>query len=152
MKKILKIIIVSMVIVLLLLASGLFYFSIRHHHSAHEEVVAYLNKQFEGKVTFRDFSLSYLRRFPKLHVELMDVSVLEEEEEILKIGDLDLMLNLRSIWKKELKIDRVVLNDVTFFAVTDSLGRQPRLLASKSPSADSAHQALIINARRIEVR
>jgi hypothetical protein len=152
MKKVLKIFALVIGILVLVLASILYFISKKHHRTAHEELVQYLNDELGGQVTFRDFSLSYLRHFPKIHVELLDVSIRDGEQEILKIGDLDIMLATSSIWKKQIRIHKVILSDVTFSSITDSLGRSPRLLAAKSPSADSSHKALIINARKIEVR
>jgi hypothetical protein len=152
MKKNLKILTVAIASLLLVMTSALYYISKKHHRSAHQELVAYLNKEFEGQVSFRDFSLSYLRSFPRIHAELLDVSVMEGKKEIIKIGDLDVKLSFGSIFKRKLKVGRVILTDVTFIAVTDSMGHAPKLLQAKSSPADSVHKALIIDARKIEIR
>ncbi len=152
MEKVIKITLIILTVTLLIFASTLLYFSIKHHTAVHRMVVEYLNREFGSQVTFRDFSLSYLRSFPRIHIELLDMKIYDGAAELLTIHDLDVMLNLRSLWRSEIEIERMVATDLVFNQLRDSLGGVKKLPVSHKASGDPTAKSLFFDSQGIEIR
>jgi hypothetical protein len=82
---------------------------------------------------------------------LKQVEILDEDKKVAEIGDLDIMLNLARIWKRKIKIERLVIRDAYFISMVDSLGNTARILRARHRSGDSLHQALILECKDIKV-
>lgn len=119
--------------------------------SFHKAVVEYINKEFDGKVTFRDFSLSYLRHFPRVQINLKDIRMKDNDKEVLVIQDLDAMLNLFGLWNKEIKVEKLVIRGATFTSEIDNLGHSASLLKPKTQSGDSMKTAIFMDLRKIDI-
>jgi hypothetical protein len=149
MKRILKIVLVIFLILLTIPAAVLFYLSRVHHQSVHDELVNYINREFDGQVTFQDFSFSYIKYFPKAHIGLRGVAVLDDGKEIIKIGKVNISINTRALWRKEIELHELIIRDADFFSIIDSLGNKPKILAGNSQKSDSIHKSLLIQADNI---
>jgi uncharacterized protein involved in outer membrane biogenesis len=152
MKRIFKFVIILTLAVLFALAAILFGLSKLRHQSLHQQTIDYLNKEFDGRVTFKDFGLSYLRSFPRVHVRLEDISVMDQGIEVITIDRIEALLNPFSLWKNELKLRKLVVTGADMVSVVDSTGSLASALKPKSRSGDSLHQALILDMRRVEIR
>ncbi len=149
-KKITKLI--SLLIVLLITpVIFLFVLSKVHHKTTHNEIIDFINKELDGKVTFQEFSLSYLRHFPRVHINLQDISFKDETNEVAKIGNLDLLLNLKNFWKRKLNIEGLIINDGEIHLMVDSLGNKAHIFGNKNKSSGSSPGALLINADNIRI-
>ncbi|MCB0805754.1 MAG: AsmA family protein [Bacteroidales bacterium] len=151
MKKRIRIILFTILLLLLLPFAVLFILSKIHHQSAHDELVDFLSHEFEGTITFSDFSLSYFRHFPNAHIELLDVSVLDDTASVVSIGKLDIVLNTRQLWRKQINLKKLIITDAEFKSVIDSLGNKAKILAGKGKKSDSIHKAMLIDADNIEI-
>ena len=131
MKKIILYIFISLVILFLSLIIAFFVLAKVHHKTVHQEMVQILNDEFNEKITFKDFSFSYLRYFPKIHLEVKELLVHSENKQILNAGDIDILLNLKGLWNKKIIIENILLTDVNFYIRIDSLGNKTQLFGGK---------------------
>jgi hypothetical protein len=140
------------VFVLVLSAIVAFYIlSKLHHKSAHEQLVQILNEKFDEEITFNDFSFSYLREFPRVHLELKKVIVKDRNKEILNVGDLDILLNLRGLWNSKVNVEKLIISDAHIFNEVDSLGNKPHLFGgrNKKVETDTSRHSTNIDAKNI---
>ncbi|MCD4745096.1 MAG: AsmA family protein, partial [Bacteroidales bacterium] len=151
MRKKAKILISLLVVLFITPVILLFVLSKVHHQTAHDELVDFINREFDGKITFKDFSFSYLNHFPRVHLNLQDISIKDDTKEIAKIGNLDILLNLKRFWKKRLNIEGLTVNDGELHLITDSLGHKAHIFGSKKKSSGSSPGALLINANIIRI-
>jgi len=152
MKKRLRIISFILGVLILIPLTVLFILSRVHHHSAHEEFVNFLNHEFDGKVSFNNFSFSYIQHFPKAHIKLEGVSVKGDTTEVVSIGQLDIIVNTFGLWRKQIELKELIISDAEFMSVVDSLGNKVKILAGKDKNSDSIHKAMLIDAKNIEIR
>lgn len=152
MKKVFKILFLSLALLILVLAGTLYYYSVKHHDRIHKRVVEYLNSEFGSQVKFRDFSFSYLRSFPRIHIELLDLVIYDGENELARAGGVDMFVNMKSIWKKQVMIERLLVTDVILNQVTDSTRLKSKLPAAKAAAGDTTQPSFIFESRRIEIR
>ncbi len=150
-KKLFKI---SIVIVLLFSVPviSLFVLAKIHHQAAHDELVGFINREFNGEITFTNFSFSYLKSFPDVHFEIEDVSVHNDKIKVFKIEKLDVLLNLKRLWKKQLKIEKLFVNGAHISMEIDSLGNKPQILKQKEKTSDSTHKTFIIESHDISIK
>ena len=151
MKKIAKKILLVLLTLIGVLIGILLTLSIVYKDSAHERLLKYVNQEFEGKIHFNEFSFSYLRRFPRIFIELKDVSVLDNNYEVVKIGKLEVLLNLESIWSKKINIEKLLISDAMLSAEVDSLGNKHRILASERKATERKQSSLILESRNIKI-
>ncbi|NTV79253.1 MAG: AsmA family protein, partial [Clostridiales bacterium] len=152
MKKILFGILYTTFTIIVVLAISLYVFSKIQHHSVHNKIILAINKEFDEKISFKNYSFSYLSRFPRVHLKLKDVAALDNSKEILKIGELDVLLNLMSLWNKKVDIERLVISDASLILEIDSLGKKPHLFGGNKTSTGSTHKSVIIDAHKIIIK
>jgi hypothetical protein len=152
MKRAAKTTLIAFLLLILLLSAAFFIVSKVHHRSTHQELVNYINREFGGQVAFQDFSLSYLRHFPRAHIELRGVTILDSGKQVITIDDLDAMLNLWDLWKRQVKVEQLVLAGAVLRSETDSLGNTAALLRSRTDAGDSVHRAMLLEIQRIRIK
>ena len=128
MKKSLKILLYTAAILVIVLVTALIILSRVQHETVRKKVADYVNQQFNGQVTFEDLSLSYLRSFPRIHLKLTGISAVEYSEEIIHIGELGVILNVRDVLNKKVVIEKLVIRDAMMHSAVDSLGNRSKLL------------------------
>ena len=151
MKKAIKVISIGVALVIFTPIIALFVLSKIHHHSAHQEIVEVLNQELDGKIVFEDFNFSYLKSFPHVHAELIDITILDSNSGISKIGKLDILINLKSLWKGNLEIEKFLINDAFIYHEIDSLGNKPQIFSSKKKSQGNRKRSLVIESHDVEV-
>jgi uncharacterized protein involved in outer membrane biogenesis len=124
MKKILKVILIGISLLIFTPIISLFIFSKIHHHSAHQEIIEILNQELEGNVVFEDFNFSYLKSFPLVHAELIDITIRDSNSGVSKIGKLEILLNLKSLLNHKHEIEKVIVNNAFLYLEVDSLGNK----------------------------
>jgi uncharacterized protein involved in outer membrane biogenesis len=127
MKKFFKYLFITFGALLLIATVTLYLLAKFHHQAAHERLVQILNEKFHEKITFKDFSFSYLREFPRVHIELKEVNVKDGNKEILNIGNIDILLNLIGLWNSNVNVEKLIISDASIFNEVDSLGNKPHL-------------------------
>jgi hypothetical protein len=124
-----------------------------HHQAAHERLVQILNEKFHEKITFKDFSFSYLREFPRVHIELKEVNVKDGNKEILNVGNIDILLNLIGLWNSNVNVEKLIISDANIFNEVDSLGNKPHLFGgNKKAETDTNRQIAEIDAKNIIIK
>ena len=151
MKKAIKIFLIGIALLILIPVITLFVLSKTHHHTAHQEIVALLNQELEGKVVFKDFNFSYLEHFPQVHAELVDITILDSNSGVSKIGKLDILLNLKSLWSNKLEIEKLIIKDAFLHSEVDSLGNKPHIFSSIKNSPGTRKRSLIIESHDVEI-
>ncbi|GAB4312113.1 MAG: AsmA-like C-terminal region-containing protein [Bacteroidales bacterium] len=91
-----------------------------------EAAIDALNEQINGEVSLGDFSLSFFTHFPNLELALKEVAVAAGEEEptdtIMYAGMVSASVSLPSLWKDQIKIGRIFMDDVRLYLETDTSG------------------------------
>jgi len=151
MLKAIKVSLTGLLFLVLTLTIVLFVLSKIHQNSAHKELVEIINEEFEGKVEFEDFNFSYLKSFPRVHLELINVTIHDSNGGISKFGDLDLLLNLRKLWKGEIEIEKLIISNASFVSEIDSLGNKPRIFSSEMKSKSKSSSSLVLNSHDVEI-
>ena len=131
MKKVILYIFIVLTILVLSTIITFFILAKVHHRTVHQEMVQILNEEFEEKITFKDFSFSYLRYFPRIHLEIKELNVHSENKQILTAGDIDIFLNLKGFWTKKIILENINITDVNFYISVDSLGNKTHLFGEK---------------------
>jgi hypothetical protein len=80
------------------------------------------------------------------------VKVYDGTAELLTIKDLDVLLNLRSLWRSEINIERLIATDLVLNQVSDSLGVSKKLPLSQTASGNPTAQSLFFDSQSIEIR
>ena len=150
-KKLLKF---SIVIVLLFAipAISLFVLSLVHSKAAHDEFVDIVNRELNGEITFKDFSFSYLKSFPDVHIQIEGVSVHTGKVDVIKVGKLDVLLNLKKLWRKQLKVEKLLISGANIFMEVDSLGNKQHILKKKKKTTGSGNRTFIIGSHDINIK
>ncbi|MCK5704422.1 MAG: AsmA family protein, partial [Cyclobacteriaceae bacterium] len=151
MKKAIKVISIGVALLIITPIITLFVLSKIHHHSTHQEIVEVLNQELDGKIVFEDFNFSYLKSFPRVHAELIGITIHDSNSGVSKIGKLDILLNLKSLWKGKLEIEKFLVNDAFIYHEIDSLGNKPQFFSSKKKSVGNRTRSLVIESHDVEI-
>ncbi|HPE56391.1 MAG TPA: AsmA family protein [Bacteroidales bacterium] len=152
MKKRTKIILIVILMLIIAPFAGLYIMSKVHHHNVHNEFVAFLNHEFGDNIAFSDLEFSYINNFPYAQILLKNVVISDDTVILSTIGTIDISVNPFKLLKKQVELKKLLIADVNFRSVIDSLGNKPKLLAGKSKSDDSVHEAMLINAENIRLK
>ncbi len=148
-KHIRVIVLFTALIILPLLA--LFLISKMQQGPLRRELTDLIKRNVKEQVKFDDFSLSYFRDFPKLHLQIKNVSVSSEGQTSIRIGSVELLLNPAGLLRNEIRLDKLILSDAALYSKIDSLGHKTHILTLKeNPEGDSYHK-FNINSHDIEV-
>ena len=151
MRKLIKIALLLIVLTVAIPVITLFALSKMHHRSVHNELVALLNNEFEGKIVFQGFSFSYLRYFPKTHIGLEEVAIKDGNRDLITIGSLDVTVNTISLWKRTVRLHDLIIRDAALHSVIDSLGKKPQTPFTRREKTGSMHRSKLIEADNILV-
>jgi len=116
MKKLFLIILACIIGLTAVASSILWIFSRIHHQSVHQEVVGFLNHHLPHSIHFKDLNLSYLKKFPNIQIELQDILIKDGEKELLKIGELELVLKLKNLGMNSFELKKIIAMLHTTFA------------------------------------
>ncbi len=140
--------------ILLVLFTGVFtlwVFSRIHHKSAHEEVVNILNHHLNHQVHFGDFNLSLIKKFPNILIELDDIRIHDGAQEILRIGELDLIINVKNLRMDSFELSRIIASQVIFNSVIDQNGNKPVFFKSQEKAYQPKKRHLSIESHDLEL-
>ncbi len=152
MKRKIKIALTSVSILIVAPILILVILSFTQQKSVHKELVQIINNEFDGKIQFRDFSFSYIRYFPKLHVGLKDVLIKDGEKDVLRIGKLSILLNSKKLWNKKIKINKLIIHDAELFSEIDSAGNKTRLFPTGIGKSGNSQNPLTIDLNNIKIK
>lgn len=120
------------------------YLSKVHHTTAHKEFVRLVNEEFDGEASFKDFDYSYFKSFPNVYVRVDSFQIHDSNSGVSKIGKMEVLLNLRSLWNHKIEIEKFRFYGVQFHAEVDSIGNKPRFYSyTKNSENKRLHQLLI---------
>jgi hypothetical protein len=114
------------------------------HKSVHHEFVSIINRTIGNDITFQDFSVSYLRSFPKISIRVKEAALQHDTHEAQRIGELEIRMNLMDFWrKKEIRLNDLIIRDGSFFSTVDSLGNKTRLFNKKNADTGNVEKEAI---------
>lgn len=152
MKKVIKILVLGIAISGILVISGLWLLAKSHNNTVHEEIVAVINNELEGTVSFGDLNFSYIRNFPNARIELSDVVLQNSNSGKSHFKKVHVVLRLGSLFRDTLRIKHVAIEDGFFSNEIDSMGRKPRLFGNKQNKKSKKARKLQLKSSDIEVR
>jgi len=129
----------------------LWIFSRIHHKSTHEEVVNFLNHHINHQVHFGDFNLSLIKKFPNILIELDDIRIHDGEQEILKVGELDLVITVKNLRMDSFELNRIIASRIIFNSIIDENGRKPELFKSQEKKYLPKKRYLSIESHDLEL-
>jgi hypothetical protein len=151
MWKKLKIALIILVVILLLPFTALFVLSLSDHRSMHDEVILLVNEELGGDVRVVDISVSYFRRFPNLQLKLTDLQVVEKDQTIIRVGRLEVLFPITSLFKTERKIQSLIIRDAAFDSRIDDLGNRPHFLEKKENQSNGKSSSLKAEIKEIRI-
>jgi hypothetical protein len=98
------------------------------------EFKGYLQRYHGTEVNFDNAHLSFLRSFPRVRLQITGLVFSDQEKEVMKIGELTVLLNLRKIIGDSIEVERVVIKDAVLNLLTDEQGKSTRLFSSRDSS------------------
>ena len=127
MKKIIIVFLLSVFSFGLVVVSVLFIYSYKHQDSIEKTIVDYINSSFNNSVHIEGFHLTYLNNFPNARLKLTNVILSDDTTELINIGSIQVLFNLREFIKDSIKINRIIINDAVVYNRIDINGNKPRL-------------------------
>jgi hypothetical protein len=151
MKKGLKIALLSVGILVIVPLAFLVILSEVHYKPAHKKAIDYINQEFGGAVAFEDFSISYIRHFPHIHLRVENITAHDGQIEVIRVAQLDLLVNLSSLWREKVMIEHLVIEGGALYSEIDSLGRKPVILARKNKEEKSSDISFDVESQDIRI-
>lgn len=150
MKTIIKIFSGAIIIFIALVIAGVV-FSYRHQERLEEIFTEYINASFDNRIHIERFHLSYIRNFPKAGLTISNISVSDENNEILRIGTLRILFDLRQFLNDSIKINRIILSDGFLHSIIDENGMKPVLKFSNKKDAQNPENNIHLKAPDLEI-
>jgi hypothetical protein len=125
MRKVLIIFLLSVFSLILVAVSILLIYSIRHQETIEKSLVEYINTRFDNAIHISDFHLTYLNNFPNARLMISDVVLHDDTTEVLRIGSVQVLFNLRNFLNDSIKINRIIINDAILNSRIDINGKKP---------------------------
>ena len=152
MRKLIKVLLIGLVVLVLVPAITLLVFSKLHHRSIRNELTEIIKEQLLAKVEFEEFNFSYLRSFPKVHAEFINMTIHDSNDGTSKIGDLDVLLDFSEWLQRKILIERLMISDAHFVSEIDSLGNKPRIFSGSGNSKNGqGEHSIMIESHDIEI-
>jgi len=123
------------------------------------KIKTWANGNINGHISFSSTSLSFFKRFPSLTLTLYDVTVKGsapfQNDTLVAAKDLSLGVDLSSIFKSRINIDKIYLNDALINIQVDSAGKANYNIykaskANTTTNADTSSASLGIDQILIE--
>jgi uncharacterized protein involved in outer membrane biogenesis len=130
--------------VILVSAVGVRIYFERNKTEIVEKINNQINDNIAGEVKIGDFGYKFLTGFPNFTVVLNDVEVKDSlisihKRPVLKAGEIEVRLNVMSLLKKEVSINKIVINDATIDLFKDKNGvSNSNIFKVKKPKTESA--------------
>ncbi len=143
----------SSIILLLFLLPYLF------PQAVNSKIDEWANKSINGKIFFSHTRLSFLKQFPALTLTLYDLTIKGsapfENDTLIAAREISLGIDVTSVFKSKITINKVLLNDALINIQVDSTGRANYNIYKQKPAnnndaADTSGASLGINKIIIE--
>ncbi|HBH23566.1 MAG TPA: hypothetical protein DDY13_09100 [Cytophagales bacterium] len=151
MYRAIKTFLVVFLLLIVTLVIVLFILSKEQYHTVHKKLVETIHEKFDGNIQFEDFTFSYLRSFPHVHLGLTDITIHDSNGGVSRLADLDILLNFRKILKKEIEIEKLLIKDAFFISEIDSLGNMPHIFPAGEKSKSKSSIPLVLNSHDVEI-
>lgn len=114
-------------------------------------MVDFLNHHIVHQVHFGDYNLSLIKRFPNILIELDDIRIHDGEEEILKAGELDVVINVKNLRMDSFELSRIIASNVILNSITDEHGKKPELFKSQNKTYQPKKRYLSLKSHDLEL-
>jgi hypothetical protein len=98
-----------------------------------QELAGYVGHFIGAEVTFSDFSLSLLRNFPSMRMEISGIKAYDQGQEVLDVGRFTIIFSLTEIAVGTLDVKKIVIRDAKLTTITDEQGKRYRLSVLQDP-------------------
>ncbi|MCZ4221965.1 AsmA family protein [Pedobacter rhodius] len=154
----LKILSVLLILIILTWLAGAFYIG-RNKKEVLASILIQLNKNLNGKITATSMEPTLLKGFPGVSVSLKGVLLRDSlwsqhKHDLLKAQDIDVSLNVLSLFTGSININQITLNNASIYIYTDTNGysntsifksKKPAEKKSSSTSSDFAVKKIDFN-------
>ncbi len=127
MRKIIIVFILSVFSLGLVVVSILIIYSFKHQDSIEKTIVEYINSRFNNSIHIEGFHLTYLNNFPNARLKLTNVIFSDDTTELINIGTIQVLFNLRNFLQDSININRIIISDAAVYSRIDAKGNKPRL-------------------------
>ncbi|RZL14127.1 MAG: AsmA family protein, partial [Pedobacter sp.] len=136
----LRILSVFVGLIILTWLAGAFYIN-RNKKEVLASILEQLNKNLNGKITARSMEPTLLKGFPGISVSLNDVLLrdslwAQHKHDLLKAQDIDVSLNLFSLFSGNVNINRISINNASVYIYQDSSGYSNTSIFKSKPASE----------------
>ena len=151
MLKALKIIAVSLSGLIFILVVILYFLALKHRDYIHQKTIELINEHIGEEVSFSDFSVSFLERFPKLGIDIRDIEIKDSIKTVVKINEINFYVNIPELKNNKIILEKIVINSAEIEFQVDSMGKKPRFFHTKKPGNSSKEKRFDIELGKIHV-
>lgn len=136
----LRILSVFVGLIILTWLAGAFYIN-RNKKEVLASILEQLNKNLNGKITARSMEPTLLKGFPGISVSLNDVLLrdslwAQHKHDLLKAQDINVSLNLFSLFSGNVNINRISINNASVYIYQDSSGYSNTSIFKSKPAPE----------------
>ncbi|GAA3955084.1 AsmA-like C-terminal region-containing protein [Pedobacter ginsengiterrae] len=136
----LRILSVFVGLIILTWLAGAFYIN-RNKKEVLASILEQLNKNLNGKITAKSMEPTLLKGFPGISVSLNDVLLrdslwAQHKHDLLKAQDIDVSLNLFSLFSGNVNINRISINNASVYIYQDSSGYSNTSIFKSKPASE----------------
>lgn len=136
---------------MLFLIVALWILAVAFQTQVKRELTGYIRSHTGAEITFNHARLSFLRSFPKVHLEITDIVLFDRDKEAMKIGSFTVLFNPRKIIGDSLEVEQVVIRDATLNLTTDEQGNRTQLFSSHEANPDKPGKLLALASQELQL-
>ncbi len=137
---------------LVVVTAMLWILSFNYEKQVHRKLASFVKSELGADISFRHVSVSLLRNFPRMRLDINDLSVYAEDTEAIRIGKATIIFNLEKILSDSLDIEQVVITDGELTLFTDEQGKQTRIPSPQNANPGKSRFALILASQKLIVK
>jgi hypothetical protein len=100
---------------------------------------------------FEKAHLSFLRSFPRVRLAINELVFSDHDNEVLKIGEVTVLLNLRKIIGDSIDVEKVVVRDAILNLLTDELGNRTQIFSAPDTNSTEPRHSFMMTSQEVRV-
>ena len=125
-------ILIGIVLFFMTALSVLGYLAYRHQDEVEQTITAELNSYFENTIHIDKFHLTFINHFPSARLKISNISIQDDDKEILKIGSIQAFFDLTFFLRDSIVLKRLIISDGYIESIVDINGKKPDIKFKKS--------------------
>jgi hypothetical protein len=131
---------------------ALFIISFAYQDRAKNELAGYISRYLGADITFQKVSVSLLRNFPRMRLDISEIVVHDGEREAMKMDQLTILFNPAKMFGDSLDIEKVIIRNALVKLITDENGKQTHLFFLQDSSSGNPRKPLGINSQELLIK